>query len=89
MSQRQNVTVQGEQAQVQGDEAQIHIDAGVKDLTIVIKDYLTVGGVETSKGNRTIATTHGNIMLPSGGNLSINYWMRGNTASPRRNVTVK
>ena len=86
---QQNVTVQGAGQVVEGDEAEILINAGPKDLVITVKDYLTVGGVMTKNGNRTVATTHGNIMLPSGGNLSVNYWLRGNSATPRRNVTIK
>ena len=84
-----NVTVQGAPGNVgQGDEGSINIVENDKGLTISIPSHLKVGGLVTKNGNLTIATTHGNIMLPSGLNLSVNLWSRGSTKAPRRNVTV-
>ena len=80
----QNVTVEGAR---QGDEAEIHIVENDKALTITIPGHLKVGGLTTKNDNLTIGTTHGNIMLPSGLNLSINLWKRG-TGQPKRNVRI-
>jgi hypothetical protein len=72
-----------------GDEAEIHITENDKGLTLYVPNHLKVGGIETGKGNMTIATTHGNIILPSGLNCSLNLWQRGGSSRPRRNVTIK
>ena len=72
----------------QGEEAQINITEDSKGLTIVIPNHTKVAGVATAKGNVTIATTHGNILLPSNMNLSINLWQRG-PSTGRGNVTIK
>ena len=82
----QNVTVHNVD---QGEECHIDITETDKALTIVIHDHLKVAGITTKNGNRTIATTHGNIMTGKGQNLSINLWERGQTGAPRRNVTIK
>ena len=82
---QQNVKVTGPS----GDEAEIQITEGQNELTIVILNHLKVGGIETQAGNLTMATTHGNINLPSGLNFSLNLWQRGKSSRPRRNVTIK
>ena len=91
MANRQNVQVTGSggNSTPEGTEAEIHIVAGKDDLVITVKDYLKVEGIQTEKGNITIATTHGNVLLPSNQNLSVNLWQRGATSKPRRNVTIK
>jgi hypothetical protein len=83
-----NVKVQGS-AERTGDEAQINVVETDKGLTIEIPSHLKVSGLPTQAGNLTIATTHGNVMLPSGLNLSINLWQRGSQRNPRKNVSVK
>ena len=85
---RENVTV-GSTVAKQGDEAEIIIQETDAGLTIEIPKHMKVAGLETKNGNLTIATTHGNVVLGSGLNLSINLWQRGGTAKPRRNVTLK
>lgn len=74
---------------VTGQEAEINIKETDAGLEISIPNHLKVSGLETAKGNLTIATTHGNVMLPSGLNFSLNLWQRGGSAKPKRNVTIK
>jgi hypothetical protein len=72
-----------------GDEAEIRITETKDGLSVEIPKHLDVGGIETKNGNLTIATTHGNVMLPSGLNFSLNLWQRGGSSKPKRNVTIK
>jgi hypothetical protein len=81
---QQSSTVKGPSA-----EAEIIVQETEDGLTITIPGHLKVEGLPTEAGNLTLATTHGNVTLGSGLNLSINLWQRGGTAKPRRNVTLK
>ena len=85
---RENVKLTGGPSKA-SEEAEILITETDDSLKIEIPKHLKVAGMQTEKGNITMATTHGNVTLQSGLNLSINLWQRGGNAKPRRNVTLQ